>query len=317
MPTSQSGQYPLPRSDDEFEDLVTAAYNNSQAAIIPKFQRYGRNGQKQDGVDIICTETKTAIQCKLLSNIITKQVIDNELSKFKQGCFWPEDDQQKYRHYVFAVSNDRDTHIQQYIEYLSSPTLQISIVFWQEILNKLTQNQQLLKQFYPSFVGSEQTAHSQLSENDERCISQLIDALSGNRNHTEQASLFITENAHITKQFCGEFIDKISHIVSAPLFFQDSSLENLKRTLFQQLSSFLRIFGHYYSHNKQSSYSRIPPINPQNFALITQATEDLLDSVEPARLTFNALLISTAWQGSASSQDICRYYGLDHTRALC
>ncbi|MDO6575553.1 hypothetical protein, partial [Staphylococcus pasteuri_A] len=80
----------------------------------------------------------------------------------------------------------------------SSPTLQISIVFWQEILNKLTQNQQLLKQLYPSFVGSEQTAHSQLSENDERCISQLIDALSGNRNHTEQASLFITENAHIT-----------------------------------------------------------------------------------------------------------------------
>ncbi|WP_221074355.1 hypothetical protein [Agarivorans aestuarii] len=317
MPTFQASKLPLPRSDDEFEDLVTAVYNSSQTAVFPTFQRNGRNGQRQDGVDIYCTETKTAIQCKLLSSIITQQIIDAELIKFKDGRFWPEDDQKKYRHYVFAVGHDRDTHIQTYIESISSLELSISIVFWPEIQNKITQNKPLLSQFYPELSCLNQTAQTQLSANDEQCISQLIDALSANRNNSEQASLFITENAYITKQFSYAFIDSISQIICQPLSFQDSNLENLKRNLFQQLSSFLRIFGQCYSRNKLSNYSRIQPINPQDFEIIARATEELLVAVEPARLSFNALLVNTAWQGSASSQNICRYYGLDYTRALC
>jgi len=51
MPTPATADWPRPKSEDEFEDIVLDALR-----ILwrdPNATRYGRRGQKQNGVDVV------------------------------------------------------------------------------------------------------------------------------------------------------------------------------------------------------------------------------------------------------------------------
>src|SRR5438445_13521460 len=65
MPTFAQVKLPVPKSWDEFEDIVTSAIYAQQPSLSP--QRHGRQGQSQHGVDIFFedfTTRHTGVQCK-------------------------------------------------------------------------------------------------------------------------------------------------------------------------------------------------------------------------------------------------------------
>ena len=252
-------------------------------------------GQKQDGVDIISQKSKIAIQCKLVTEILSSKDIDLELSKFKKGKFWNCNENDKYRTYIFAVSHDRDTHTQNYIGSLSSSKLAVEIIFWPEIQSQITSNTQLLKKFYPELY--EQKTSLKLSDNDKDSTVKLIGALHGNPNHSEQASLFITENAYITSCFTEVFINNLSGIINSSIFFQDEQLEKIRKSLFHHLQNFTKQFHSHYSNNGTGSYFRISHSSGdylKDREIAIKISDDLLSAAEPVRLAFNKLLRITA-----------------------
>lgn len=81
MPTIASSVVPPPKSWDEFEDITLAAaklrWNNSD------FQRNGRQGQKQDGVDVFGhddDDRHIGVQCKNTVDGISLGTITKEIA---------------------------------------------------------------------------------------------------------------------------------------------------------------------------------------------------------------------------------------------
>lgn len=80
MPTISSSSIPTPKSWDEFEDIVLAAAKLRWNAT--DFFRNGRQGQKQDGVDVWGhdDDRNIGIQCKNTIDGITLSVIKKEMT---------------------------------------------------------------------------------------------------------------------------------------------------------------------------------------------------------------------------------------------
>jgi hypothetical protein len=80
MPTPSTTKWPRPKSEDEWEDMVLDAmrifWND------PNAYRYGRKGQRQNGVDIIGKKDShiVAAQSKNCDSL-SKQIIKSEIKK--------------------------------------------------------------------------------------------------------------------------------------------------------------------------------------------------------------------------------------------
>jgi hypothetical protein len=94
--------FPKPLDEDIFEDLVRDVY--ARVYSNRNFQRYGRRGQKQFGVDSagFSEEKLIGVQCKNHpeSNISTGE-IDDEIKK-------SQDFKPKLDEYLIVTSADRD-----------------------------------------------------------------------------------------------------------------------------------------------------------------------------------------------------------------
>ena len=81
MPTLSNSHLPKPKSWDEFEDITLDALRFRWNS--PDLTRHGRQGQKQDGVDIYGMDSfgqQIGVQCKNTISKITPQLIDSEIS---------------------------------------------------------------------------------------------------------------------------------------------------------------------------------------------------------------------------------------------
>jgi hypothetical protein len=147
--------FPKPKNWDTFEDIVcdvfTRKLNNRN------FQRYGKSGQKQFGVDIVgvVDGLVVGIQCKHYPNgKITKTDIDTELSKAES--FHPQLDQ-----FYFVTSADRDVDVTSYVHALSQERVSkkkfpITIKFWDDVYDWLSELPDVLyKHFTKYFPQSE------------------------------------------------------------------------------------------------------------------------------------------------------------------
>ena len=61
MPTSSQMQLPKSRSADEFETMCADVLSCLEDT---NFQRYGRNGQSQNGIDLYANQFTIVAQCK-------------------------------------------------------------------------------------------------------------------------------------------------------------------------------------------------------------------------------------------------------------
>ncbi len=143
--------FPKPRNWETFEDIVCDIFSRKFGNI--NFQRYGRSGQRQDGVDIVgpTKDGLLGIQCKHhLGGDIDINEIDDEITKAEKfspclGAFY------------FATSASRDTKVQSHV--LERNELRkregkflVSIFFWEDIYNWLNEHPDLMyKHFTKDF----------------------------------------------------------------------------------------------------------------------------------------------------------------------
>ena len=85
MPTISSSKVPSPKSWDEFEEITLSAaklrWNSTD------FYRHGRQGQKQDGVDIWGYDGKRhiGVQCKNTTGELGLAVVETEIANAETG----------------------------------------------------------------------------------------------------------------------------------------------------------------------------------------------------------------------------------------
>ena len=142
---------PKPGNWESFEDIVCDVYARKYDNL--NLQRYGRSGQRQNGVDIASQITGgiLGIQCKHhpADNIQTAEV-DEEIAlseNFSPPLF----------EYVIATSAERDTKIHSHILKVSEDRRKqgkfpVSIKFWDDIFNWLTEYPDLLYKHFTKYI---------------------------------------------------------------------------------------------------------------------------------------------------------------------
>ncbi|MEH2425194.1 MAG: restriction endonuclease [Nostoc sp.] len=151
MPTPSTSDLPIPKFWDEFEDIVWEIYTRQWQD--PYAQRYGRNGQAQNGIDIYGQQNGSgsyvAVQCKRYQDKkLNKRTILAEVKK-------AETFSSPISKYIIATTVSRDTKIQDYVRLLnekrkSENLFSIHLIFWEDICNYLADisNHDLLKKYY-------------------------------------------------------------------------------------------------------------------------------------------------------------------------
>jgi len=150
MPTYASSKLPPPKSWDEFEDIVC------DVAKIrwknPSVTRYGRSGQRQNGVDVVGEPSHldgfSGIQCKN-SDEISIKVIEEEIAKAEK--FDPQ-----LSEYIIASTSKRDVTLQSAVMRLSlerkkAKKFPVQAWFWEDLELEIAGNAELVEKHYPQF----------------------------------------------------------------------------------------------------------------------------------------------------------------------
>lgn len=166
MPTLADLRIPPPRSWDEFEDIVCSAAKNRWSN--PDFTRHGRQGQRQDGVDVYGNDHKersVGIQCKNTWDGITFKTIEDEVSK-------AESFQPRLEVLYLATTAETDKKIQRLVRDISAKrkeegAFEVMILFWTDIWSDLVRDESRLFQHYPNlrpkdFGGKKEPSHDQM-----------------------------------------------------------------------------------------------------------------------------------------------------------
>jgi hypothetical protein len=116
MPTLAQGEFPPPRSWDEFEDIVADLYK--RIWNDPNATRYGRSGQAQQGVDVYGQPERleggyAGVQCKRYERGTLKPTtVEQEIAKAEQ--FTPP-----LAEYIIATTDRLDTKVQKAVRQIN------------------------------------------------------------------------------------------------------------------------------------------------------------------------------------------------------
>lgn len=130
--------FPRLKSADAFECLVRDYFRVKHGEDV---QLYGRNGQKQYGVDVVNSSQTLQVQAK--NYALKEKDIDEILDAHKmKGC----------QAFYIACSGDRDVKLQDHVSSLSKIRLfPIHILFWDNFEELLSNNEDIRRVYYPSF----------------------------------------------------------------------------------------------------------------------------------------------------------------------
>lgn len=142
--------YPKPANWQDFQifikDLLNEKYEKG-------FDIYGRNGQAQDGIDIIGSfkNNTFGIQCKRLDVDLKLKLIIDEIAKTDKSDL-------KLSKYIFATSSPRDKNIQKEILALNTERRKISLFeieiwFWETIEDEINGNLNIQGKYYESIFS--------------------------------------------------------------------------------------------------------------------------------------------------------------------
>lgn len=154
--------FPKPKDWDTFEDIVcdvfARKYNNFN------FQRYGRSGQSQSGVDIagFTQVGMLGIQCKHHPDKnIPNSEIDDEITKAEE--FEPTLDE-----FVIVTSADRDVTAHKHVLKISQQRQEeskfsVTIKFWQDIYGWLTEFPDLVYKHFTKYFPTQELENIHVS----------------------------------------------------------------------------------------------------------------------------------------------------------
>ncbi|MBE7550352.1 MAG: SAVED domain-containing protein [Anaerolineales bacterium] len=157
MPTRLTTNYPSLTDADEFElmirDICALEWND------PHTERFGRTGQKQQGVDVYgkpidLNGVYRAAQCKLRTKKeqLTEHEIGTEVSDARR---FPH----KLDTLIIATDAPRNTHTQILVDQISEREMsrgnfRVAIWFWDNITERLATYPKLIARYYPDFYAS-------------------------------------------------------------------------------------------------------------------------------------------------------------------
>lgn len=152
MPTLTQVKLPVPKSWDEFEDIVVSAINSLQP--ITPCQRFGRQGQAQYGVDNVFEDymsRRTGVQCK---NVDTISLTEIQAEIAKAETYTPA-----LESYMFAFTFPRDAKIHKQINILSADRslhgkFRVGVWFWDDIAFFLSRDPTELARHYPQMFAT-------------------------------------------------------------------------------------------------------------------------------------------------------------------
>lgn len=157
MPTFPTAELPVPESWEEFETIVADVMK--QEWSDPYITRHGRQGQRQDGVDIYGHPDHlgggtSGIQCKNTSSVDIS-LVEEEVEKAMD--FIPPLDE-----YIFTCAAPSDAQLQEKVRALAlelrdTDTFELRIMFWDDISLALSDHRDLLRKHYPQFVDESET----------------------------------------------------------------------------------------------------------------------------------------------------------------
>jgi len=152
LPTIMSAVIPIPKSWEEFEDITLSALKIRWSS--PNLTRHGRQGQKQDGVDLYGDDDlgrNVGVQCKLTQvDAVGVDVIRAEIAK-------AENFQPALRGYYMAISAPSDANLQKQVRVLSKERVEqgkfpVGLLFWDDIVQDLKKNKDVFKMHYPELL---------------------------------------------------------------------------------------------------------------------------------------------------------------------
>lgn len=150
MPTLSQMNVPTPKSWEEFEEITLDALKLRWKTS--DLQKNGRKGQQQNGVDIYGYNDDyefVGIQCK---NKIALTSLELEDEIHKAETFTP-----KIKKFYFATTLPHDVKLEMTIRMITKERSEknkfpIRIFFWEELINDLVSNPQILYKHYPQFL---------------------------------------------------------------------------------------------------------------------------------------------------------------------
>lgn len=160
MPTFSTSELPVPESWEEFETIVADVMKREWSD--PYVTRNGRQGQRQDGVDISGNPAyldggTSGIQCKNTSDVDI-DLIESEVERAKD--FTPP-----LEEFIFTCTASSDARLQEEVRELAlelreQDFFELRIMFWDDISLALSEHRDLLKKHYPQFVEENKTLKS-------------------------------------------------------------------------------------------------------------------------------------------------------------
>ena len=136
-----------PENEEQFEELCWDLY---KANFGEQTQRYGRQGQSQEGVDIFVPNQHIGIQCKKKdwNNEIKESELKNEIQKAKN--FKP-----LLKRFILATTCKRDARIQKVARLISEEhkkqnRFSVEIHSWGEIKALFDKHPEVYEKYYPN-----------------------------------------------------------------------------------------------------------------------------------------------------------------------
>lgn len=170
MPTPSQMRLPRPTSDDEFEEICADVLSQKYGA---SFQRFGRKGQSQNGIDLYSNDFRVVAQCKNHQNY--SHIVEEIKSDYNNAT-----KHFQLQKFIVATSLSRDTNTQTLISNIAQ---NIEILFWEDIEQIICNNNDLLKKHYPTFssLNSQDIPIAVLND-----VIQILDVLSSNAKHIKE-----------------------------------------------------------------------------------------------------------------------------------
>lgn len=148
MPTYANMNVSPPNGWDEFEDIVCSIAKVHWKT--PSFQRHGRQGQAQNGVDVYGYDAEDKIiglQCKNTIEGISANIIADEIQN-------AESFQPPLSKLIIATTARNDKELQKYVRMISeqrkmADKFSVEIYFWSGTWQILTTDDNILFQHYP------------------------------------------------------------------------------------------------------------------------------------------------------------------------
>lgn len=167
-PNIQRYQFLPPLSNDEdFENFITDYFNSLDKSY--SYDRFGRKGQQQYGLDVYSVEKKTVIQCKckILDSRSDKAIVNNLLKElendFSSFLVYNKAQADKFCRFIFASTFKNDTHLATRCNELSNDQITVEYWSWDKIVKNITR--EVFDKYYPSLIDCTEAYYAENSSN--------------------------------------------------------------------------------------------------------------------------------------------------------